>query len=134
MIKYIGILLISIGFCLVSCQDPQQKLYEEVMAIHDEMMPDWHKVKQAKTKLEPMMKNAEQQNDTSSVSKYETTYQQLDNAYEAMSVWMNQFKTPTIEMPKEEAMKYLEDQKVKVIKMKEVMETNINAAREVIDF
>ena len=134
MIKYIGTLLILTGLLSVGCQDPQQKLYGEVMAIHDEMMPDWHKVKQAKMKLEPMMKNAEQQKDTSTVAKYQMTYQQLDKAYEAMSVWMNQFKTPTVEMPKEEAMKYLEDQKVKVIKMKEVMETNINAARKVIEF
>ena len=134
MTKYIGMILMLTGLLAVGCQDPQEKLYQEVMAIHDEMMPDWSKVKQAKLKLKPMIEVAEQQNDTSTVGKYLKAYGQLDTAYEAMSVWMKQFKTPTIEMPKEEAMKYLEDQKVKVTKMKEVMETNITAARTVIDF
>jgi len=135
MIKYIVSIILCVGMFTVGCQNPQQKLQQEVMDIHDEMMPlIREKIRPTQEKLTSMIKEAEQKKDSSSVNKYTTAYQQLDLADKAMHDWMNQFKTPTIEMPKEDAMKYLEDQKIKVIKMKEVMETNINAAREVIDF
>jgi len=135
MIKYIGTLLILIGLLSVGCQNPQEKLRLEVMEIHDEMMPLIRKkIRPTQEKLTLMIKDAEQKMDSSSVNKYKIAYHQLDLADKAMHDWMNQFKTPTIEMPKEEAMKYLEDQKIKVTKMKEVMEINMKAAREVIEF
>ncbi len=135
MIKYIVSILLCVGIFTVSCQDPQQQLQQEVMDIHDEMMPlIREKIRPTQDKLTSLIEDAKEKKDTSSISKYTQAYQQLDLADQAMHDWMNQFKRPTVEMPKEEAMKYLEDQKAKVIKMKEVMETNINAAKKVIEF
>ncbi len=138
MIKNISFFLILSSFFLFSCQeakpkdDPLQKereqIYKEVMAIHDEMMI-MTKIRGAQSKLKKMMES-----DSLNVEKYQTAYDQLQVADDAMMDWMRQFKNPPQNTDAKEAIEYLKDQKVKVEKMKEVMIENLDKAREVIDF
>ena len=127
--------IVFFSSCAESENVKEEKLLKEVMVIHDEMMPlIRNKIRPTQKRLEGMMKNAEQQKDSITLTKYKTAHQQLEKADKAMNDWMRQFRTPTNETPHEEVMNYLKDQKVKVAEMKKVMEENMNAAREVIEF
>lgn len=137
MIKNISIFLILNSIFLFSCQDSKPKenslqkereqIYSEVMAIHDEMMM-MGKIRGAQSKLKKMMET-----DSTNLKKYQTAYNQLQVADDAMMGWMKQFKNPPQNMEAKEAIIYLKDQKVKVQKMKEVMIDNIDKAKQVID-
>ena len=130
--KNISFFLILSAIFLFSCEDSLQKereqVFKEVMAIHDEMMM-MGKIRGAQSKLKKMMES-----DSTNVEKYQTAYDQLQMADDAMMDWMRQFKNPAQNTDAKEAIEYLKDQKVKVQKMKEVMVENMDKARQVIDF
>lgn len=130
--KNISFFLILSAIFLFSCEDSLQnereQVFKEVMAIHDEMMM-MGKIRGAQSKLKKMMES-----DSTNVEKYQTAYDQLQVADDAMMDWMRQFKNPAQNTDAKEAIEYLKDQKVKVQKMKEVMVENMDKARQVIDF
>jgi hypothetical protein len=132
MMKNISFFLILSAIFLFSCEDSLQKereqVFKEVMAIHDEMMM-MGKIRGAQSKLKKMMES-----DSTNVEKYQTAYDQLQMADDAMMDWMRQFKNPAQNTDAKEAIEYLKDQKVKVQKMKEVMVENMDKARQIIDF
>lgn len=139
MYKYFGYIFLFTSLAFFACEDPLQKereqLYKEVMVIHDEMMPlVRNDIRPTQKKLETMIKEAINQQDADNASKYQTAFNQLEKADKAMNDWMRQFVTPPDEMSNQDAVDYLKDQKIKVAKMKKVMEDNMNAARKVIEF
>jgi hypothetical protein len=95
-----------------------QELYNEVMKIHDEVMPkmnDIHTTKQnLREKLEktPNIDAAEKQ-------KIEAMIAKLDSANEGMMVWMRQFNPLPDSLGEERAREYLEDEMEKVKKVRE---------------
>ncbi|MFK7773954.1 MAG: hypothetical protein AB8F94_17515 [Saprospiraceae bacterium] len=137
MFKNISLLLILSTIFLLSCgetkpkEDPLQKereqVYKEVMAVHDEMMM-MGKIRGAQGKLKKMMES-----DSTNVEKYQTAFDQLQVADDAMMNWMKQFKNPPSNTPTKEVIQYLKDQKTKVQKMKEVMIENLDKAKQVIE-
>ena len=139
MFKNISLFLILSSIFLLSCgeekpkEDPLQKerekVYKEVMAVHDEMMMG--KIRGAQSKLKKMIML---ESDLSKVEKYQTAYDQLQVADDAMMDWMRQFKNPPGNTATKEAIEYLKDQNTKVQKMKEVMVENLDKAKQVIDF
>lgn len=92
-----------------------QALYNEVMKIHDEVMPrmdDIHRTKQAlRQKLEK----------ASAADKpaIEATIARLDSAGEGMMVWMRQFRPLPDSLGEEKAREYLENEMEKVKKVRE---------------
>lgn len=136
MFKKISLFLILSTIFLLSCgedkpkEDPFQKereqVYKEVMAIHDEMMM-MKKIRGAQANLKEMMES-----DSMNIEKYQTAYDQLQIADDAMMDWMKQFKNPPENTAPKEAVKYLKDQKIKVQKMKEMMVENLDKAKLVI--
>jgi len=140
MFKNISLFLILSSIFLLSCgeekpkEDPLQKerekVYKEVMAVHDEMMM-MGKIRGAQSKLKKMIML---ESDLSKVEKYQTAYDQLQVADDAMMDWMRQFKNPPGNTATKEAIEYLKDQNTKVQKMKEVMVENLDKAKQVIDF
>lgn len=137
MFKNISLLLIFSSIFLLSCgetkpkEDPLQKerekVYKEVMAVHDEMMM-MQKIRKAQGDLKEKMVS-----DSTNVEKYQTAYNQLQVADDAMMDWMRQFKNPPENVTTQETIDYLSDQKTKVQKMKEVMIENLDKAKLVID-
>lgn len=138
-------LSLSAIFFLLSCdntaqqkEDPLAKeratLKDEVMAIHDEMMPDWRASSKAQTQLEKMITSATEKHDLPNVEKYQTAHQQLEVVYKEMKDWMEQYRSPSAETSNEDAISYFKDQKVKVVKMKEIMVENLKEAKKVVDF
>lgn len=89
-----------------------QELYDEVMRVHDEVMPkmnDLHKRKTAlKTRLEmPALPQQEKQEIQNEIAR-------LDSASEGMMVWMRQFDPLPDSAGEEKARAYLEAELAKV--------------------
>lgn len=125
------LLLILSLFFIASCQqsgDQQdghaekqpganQELYDEVMSIHDEVMPkmnDLHKKKTAlRTRLEmPGLPEQEKQEIENEISR-------LDSASEGMMVWMRQFDPLPDSAGEDKARAYLEAELKKVKQVRE---------------
>lgn len=135
MIKNINILLTLCVLFLFSCgngnaelEAEREKAFKDVMKVHDEMMV-MGKIRGAQGKLKKMMEA-----DSTNAAKFQTAIDQLQTADDAMMGWMKQFKNPSQDTDPKEAIEYLKDQKIKVDKMKAIMEENMKKAREVIEF
>ena len=122
--------LLAFGGCKKSDQDhdhaddihesdnsPNQALYDEVMNIHDEVMPkmnDLHKAKiSLQTRLEmPGLGEHEKQDLQNKIAR-------IDSASESMMVWMRQFNPIPDSAGEDKARAYLENELVKVRDVKE---------------
>jgi len=111
------LLLVLSLFFLGSCQQSNQELYDQVMSIHDEVMPrmnDLHKRKTAlKARLEtPGLPEQEKQEIQHEIAR-------LDSASEGMMVWMRQFDPLPDSAGEEKARAYLEAELKKVTQVRE---------------
>src|SRR5689334_9480314 len=116
--------VLKIGFIvllvsLIACEKREKSLYDQVMDIHDEVMPkmgDLHKMKKqlrdsiAKTPGLPAEKKAE----------FEQTISLLDSASKSMMDWMHAF-TPPEPTDKDAYEKYMKSELVKVQAMRETV-------------
>lgn len=103
------------------------ELYNEVMKVHDEVMPkmnDIHKFKmEFKEKLEktPNLSATEKIELNGMIAK-------LDSAGNSMMVWMREFQPIPDSVGEEKAKKYLEDEMVRVKKVREDILAALEAA------
>ncbi len=131
IIALFGILVIS------SCSDKQKesenKLYKQVMAVHDEVMPkmdDLMKLKkQIGKKIETMKSSADSTN-VEKIRKLEAIQHDLTNSNDAMMDWMHQFNNNFEGQVHEVVMKYLENQKEKIQKAGEMADAAIKEAQD----
>ena len=109
---------------------PNEKLYNEVMAIHDEVMPKMDDIYKLKTALKNQLADtpnmAEQKK-----KEIELTILQLDSASENMMVWMRSFNPLPDSIGEEKARQYLEEEKEKVKKVKGTMLKAIEEAKNI---
>lgn len=96
---------------------PNQALYEQVMAIHDEVMPKMNDLYKRKTTLKtrlalPGISEAEKDQITLKIAR-------IDSASESMMVWMRQFDPVADSEGEEKARAYLEAELVKVKKVRQ---------------
>jgi len=96
---------------------PNQSLYEEVMGIHDDVMPKMNDLYKAKTRLQtrlaaPGVGDAERQEVTLAIAR-------IDSASEGMMVWMRQFDPIPDSVGEDKARAYLQEELVKVKKVRE---------------
>jgi hypothetical protein len=110
-------------------------LREEVIAIHDEVMPKMGALKNHQKRLSEEI--VELQGRGEAIDREEIVLRQdlvirLDQAYEGMFVWMRQFKTHELdEMDEEESKAYLLEQKEKVEKVNMDIKSALSSAEEV---
>jgi hypothetical protein len=125
-------LFVTLTVCFVQCQQQKsdkqgedtateisanQKLYDEVMRIHDEVMPKMNDLYKAKTSMKTRMempglpKNERQE--------IQRNIARLDSASEGMMVWMRQFNPPPDSAGEEKARAYLESELEKIKKVRE---------------
>jgi hypothetical protein len=103
-----------------------QVLYDEVMKIHDEVMPKMQDIHNRKQALKEKMVNV-----TAEQKKYlELQIAKLDSAQESMMVWMREFNPIPDSVGEEKARDYLEGEMEKVKKVRENM---LNALKETED-
>jgi hypothetical protein len=106
-----------------------QVLYNEVMKIHDEVMPkmeDIHRKKEAlKNKIASAPNMPEDQK-----KKIETQIVKLDSAGESMMIWMREFNPVPDSEGEEKAREYLETEMEKVKKVRENILTALKETEE----
>ena len=142
MIKVFGNLFLLASIFLFACQsgtkEPEkterQKLYEEVMAIHDEMMPKIKPMRDVQKEILAALNDTSQNLSEEQKANYGAAYTFLENADKHMNNWMKQFKNPPQDGNDTYAIKYLTDQKKKVTIMKTMMEQNITEAKKAYKF
>lgn len=106
----------------------QDALYEEVMAVHDEVMPWMQDIMRYKRQIRERIDAMAASGDASELNELMT---QLDAADKAMMDWMRNFSRQDYkEMTEEEADAFLKDQKQKVEEVRSGMREALNKAKE----
>lgn len=112
-------------------ENPNQGLYDQVMAIHDEVMPQMDDLYKMKTAISEKLK------DTANLTAgkkeaLENLSLQLDQASKSMMDWMHQFKPDNI-ADAEQNRAYLEDEMEKIKNVQNEVLEILEKAREEID-
>lgn len=117
------------SFIFFACESKNEQLKEEVIAIHDEVMPHMGHLKSLEKE---MQQQADQLIAEDSAGQHQqiqllrNTAAELNQAYDEMFVWMRQFEPNQEERTDEEFNIYLQEQKVLVEKVKQ----DVNQALE----
>lgn len=130
------ILLIGVVSCIKSKEnnsqdtptdDPNKVLYNQVMDIHDEVMPRMDDIMKLKRELKQTIENS-----ASLVpekrKEIEQKILQLDSAGKAMMDWMNDFRPE--DYTGEDLREYLESEMERIKKVKETMLEAIEKAKQ----
>lgn len=111
-----------------------EALKEEVIAIHDEVMPKMGALRSHQKKLTEEAAELERRDALLYQEEIENRRQlamELDQAYDGMFVWMRQFRPQELdEMDEEGGRTYLLEQKDKVIKVNEDIKSALKRAEE----
>jgi hypothetical protein len=121
-------LAISIITTLAACQkngeDKQKVMIDEVMAIHDEVMPKMDDIMTLKSSLDSAIKVS-----PDSV-KAKQLYSALDSADNQMMDWMQAYNPDQVKgKSEEEVTKYYADEKAKISSVKELTNKSIEEAK-----
>lgn len=109
--------------------NPNQALYEEVMAVHDEVMPKTDEIYRLKKELQDKIaKTPDMVADRK--KELDQIIHELDSADHSMMDWMHKFNPLPDSADQEKAREYLENEMEKIRKVKELMNTSIEKAKE----
>ena len=109
----------------VPCDTPvceQQQLYDDVITIHDVVMPKLSQISSLKSQIEDRMEVAQ---DSIERAEWLSLMLQLDRADESMWVWMRQFKPEMDSLVTEKDMNYLQQQLAEVEQVAEKINSSI---------
>ena len=125
-------LITSFLGCESEKKDQNQELKNEVIAIHDEVMPLMGDLKSLKKKIDEKTQNVSQSDPENliEIQKLEMLSDELDSAFNGMFVWMRQFQSTYDNMAEEEVKAYLLDQKEKVEKVNNDIKKALTAAKK----
>lgn len=118
---------------IVASCDNQKKLYDEVMAVHDEAMPKMDNIMNLKEKLEARedsLKNDTTPKFSAELEKISALKTQLDSADDSMMMWMREFHQDYESMTKAEITEYLNKQKQRITQVGLFMNQAIADAEE----
>ncbi len=118
-----------------SCEQQSERSYQErkdeIVAIHDEVMPKMGDLKELKgevlAKIQELSKDSIQQE--SKIEELNILAQDLDKAFDGMFIWMRQFQPSLDEMEDVEIDLYLNKQKEMVEKVNSDIKYSILSAR-----
>jgi hypothetical protein len=126
------IILLAASLFIFSCSSSSNdsvdipSLKAEVIAIHDEVMPKMGELRKVSKELR-LAAEAD-----STKADWVETADQIAAANESMMVWMRGFE-PNYEGTDEEIVNYLQDQKVKVEKVRDDMNGSLAAGKALLD-
>ncbi|AFL82679.1 hypothetical protein Belba_0007 [Belliella baltica DSM 15883] len=133
--SYFTILFFSL--ILFSCSERKvnenQVLKNEVIAIHDEVMPYMGELKTLRKKVNEkaeILVEEDSLSNSEKVIELRILAKNLDDAFEGMFIWMRQFKNSYEEMNEEEIESYLLEQKKMVIKVRDDINSSMKAAKD----
>lgn len=122
--------LALLAACGPSKKEELQTLKDEVIGIHDEVMPKMGELRRARKDLllqaDSLMKTNPER-----AAMLTTVADEIGSANESMMQWMRAFE-PEFEGADEEVMQYLKDQKVAIQKVKEDMNASLVKGKEVL--
>tara|TARA_R110002020_G_scaffold6232_4_gene26100 strand:+ start:4976 stop:5353 length:378 start_codon:yes stop_codon:yes gene_type:complete len=109
-------------------------LRNEVIAIHDEVMPKMGMLQSLQRKALDKAGELELENpvDSAKVLEYKAVAYDLDHAYDAMFDWMHQYKSKDDEQTQEELKEYLEEQMVLVTEVNVEVKTALEKAEKLL--
>ncbi len=113
-------------------QTQQEQMWNEVMAVHDEVMPQMSEIKRLQNELKAYI-GEDSSLDAEVQEKVGQAVQELSAAGEGMMSWMSnirQLEPLREEMDHEGIMNYLKEEKTKVDKVKEDMINSIEKGKE----
>lgn len=111
--------LVWLGFaCGDNLKKENEVLKNEVIAIHDEVMPLMGELKNYQKQVEKKINQADSLGiPAEELARLRTVAGELGDAFEGMFVWMRQFKSSYDEMTEQQIHDYLQEQKVLVEKV-----------------
>ena len=127
----VSLLLLIFLLSIVQCTNVSsdiESLHEEVMLIHDEVMPKQSALSQAQLEIKKWI--ARQPDNFQISEDLNNKYIALQEAEEAMWEWMNQYSKPSEDDP-EAAITYLNDQKIKITEVRDKMLSSLNDYEEI---
>jgi DNA repair exonuclease SbcCD ATPase subunit len=109
-------------------ENPNQALYDQVMDIHDEVMPKAEDIYQLKKELQEKISSAP---DLIAEKKQELelAIAQLDSADQSMMDWMHHFHPLPDSADQEKARAYLESEMERIKKVRELMNESIEKGK-----
>lgn len=137
MKKILSLTLLTLIW-MMSCEEKKKEakdlLYDQVMEVHDEIMPKMGDImkykKQLKTKMDALAENAEVNSEK--IGEFQQAIADLDNSHEEMMAWMREFNPDFEGMVSEEIIKYLNEQKTKIEQVGKVTHAALNHAEELL--
>lgn len=105
-----------------------EALYEEVMKVHDEVMPKMNDIFRLKEELKNKIAAAPEMAEEKK-KEIEAKIVALDSANESMMVWMRQFNPLPDSLGEEKAREYLENEMEKVKQVRESVLSSIEKAK-----
>lgn len=127
--KYINLLVFAI-LLLNSCDNGTKKeiqtMHEKVMEVHDGVMTRMDDIHNLKKELSKSLA------DTKDSTEIMDAIKKLDDADEAMMVWMEEFNAEYTTMKAEEQKQYLNGEMDKINKVSEVMLASIDYANQLL--
>ncbi|GHM99463.1 hypothetical protein WSM22_09530 [Cytophagales bacterium WSM2-2] len=110
-------------------ENPNQALYEQVMSVHDEVMPKSDQLYQLKKELKD--KIASTPNMVADKKKQlDQIIAELDSADHSMMDWMHKFNPLPDSANQEKAREYLENEMEKIKKVRELINGSIQKAKD----
>lgn len=129
----ISFAFLTLAFLFIGCKpnyktNETKQLFDEVMKIHDDVMPKMSDIHKLKKSLRSTLKN-EQLTDSLKTSVI-LLIKDLDTADDGMMDWMAEFKPPSDTAPNEEIMQYLTAEKGKISSVSDDMLRSIKNATD----
>ncbi len=109
--------------------NPNQALYEQVMDIHDEVMPRLEDIYQQKKELKDRLANTLDMG-ADAKQELELMIIQLDSADHEMMNWMHHFQPLPDSIDEEKARAYLESEMERIKEVKALMLESIDRAKK----
>lgn len=111
--------------------NPNAALYDQVMDIHDEIMPRVEDIYQLKKQLQEKVSSTTNL-DANTKLELEQVIVQLDSADHSMMDWMHTFRPLPDSVDQEKARAYLESEIEKIKKVRELMNESIEKAKDAV--
>jgi len=108
---------------------PNQALYDQVMEVHDEVMPKMDDIMKLKRELQEKIANSPDMV-VERKEQLEKVIANLDSASNAMMSWMHEFNPLPDSVDQEKAREYLESEMEQIRKVKTLTLESIEKAKE----
>lgn len=110
-------------------ESPNQALYDQVMDVHDEVMPRMDDLMRLKRELQEKIANTPDMV-VEKKAQLEKMISNLDSASTAMMNWMHEFNPLPDSVDQEKAREYLESEIERIRKVKSLINETIDEAKE----